>query len=452
MSRFSALLLIVLVPLLVAAPAAAQSRQIPGPPQARPVVIHNATVHPVSGPAIERGWVRFVDGRLTHVAAGEPSPRLLTGAEVIDASGLHIYPGLVASFTQLGLTETAVVGVTVDYNEYGDIKPEVRAAVAVNPDSDLIPVTRANGILLAGIMPRGGTISGRASTIRLDGWTWEDMTIDDTAGLVVNWPRTEPIDAWWMNRSASAQRKEIKENLEELDALFDEAEAYLASKAEDSTLATEQRFEAMRAAIEGREPLIVYANGSGQIESAVSWCVRRGYEVIIAGGAEAAEVLPLLRRHDIPVIINGLHRLPTRRHASAHQIYELPAALHEAGVRFCLASGAEPAHERELPYNAARAVAHGLPKAEALRALTQHAADILGFGADYGTLEVDKSATLIVTTGDPLEVVTDTLMAYIDGRRIDLGNRQKTLYDKYRTKYIQLGVLEPEPDPTVDSE
>jgi len=426
--------------LVITAIAAAQSRQVPAPPQQQPIVIHDATIHTVSGETIENGYVVFVDGTIADIGSGSAPRR--RDARRIDASGLHVYPGLIASSTNIGLIETGAVDVTHDYNEYGRIKPEVRAAVAINPDSDLIPVARANGILLGCVFPSGGLISGRCSTVRLDGWTWEQMAIDDAAGLVVNWPRTEPITAWWMQQSEAQQRKQIEEDLEDVERFFDKAEAYYEAKRSNDELDTDLRYQAMRDSIEGRKPMFIRASSSGQIESAVAWANRRGYDIVIVGGGEADQVAGLLAEHDVPVIIEGLHDLPRRRHYAPAQPFELPKKLHEAGVRFCIASGASAAHERNLNHNVATAAAYGLPKIEALRAVTMHAADILNLGDDYGTLEPGKSATLIVTTGDPLEITTDTLMAFIDGRNIDLGSRHKALYQKYREKYKQLGLIE----------
>ncbi|MCP3904148.1 MAG: amidohydrolase family protein [Planctomycetes bacterium] len=422
------------------APVAAQSRQVPAPKQSQAVVIHSATVHPVSGPPITDGFVIFRDGRIVDVGSGRPrSPR---GTETIDARGLHVYPGLIGADTQLGLVETGAVSVTHDHNEHGGIKPEVRAAVAVNPDTDLIPVARANGILTAMVFPGGGLVSGRCSLIRLDGWTWEDMAIDPDAGLIVNWPRTEPTRAAWMRKSEAVQRKEIRERLDEIDRVFDDATAYARSRAHDPTVRTDLRFEAMRPVVTGTKPVYVRASSSGQIESAVAWGVRRGYRLVIVGGREADRVIPLLAEHDVPVIVPGLHRMPSARHGDYDEPFTLPKRLHEAGVRFCIASGSGSAHERNLNHNAATAAAYGLPRDVALRAVTSYPAQILGVGDRLGTLEAGKAATLIITTGDPLEITTDTLVAFIDGRRIDLGNRQKAMEAKYRQKYRQLGLIE----------
>ncbi|MHC4416467.1 MAG: amidohydrolase family protein [Planctomycetota bacterium] len=427
---------------LVGGPAHAQSRQIPAPPQDHPIVIAGGTVHTVSGPMLEAGFVVFDEGHITGVGRGEPPA--VPGAEVIGAEGLCVYPGLIATHTTLGLVETQSVTVTIDYREQGRLTPEVRAAVAINPDSDLIPVARANGILTAMVFPRGGLVSGRASTIRLDGWTWEQMAIDAEAGLVVRWPRTEPVAGRAGRapaKSETEQRKEITENLQAIERLFDEAAAYVKAADADPEQATDLRFEAMRDVLSGRAPIFVEASSQGQIESAIAWAVRRGLRIVIVGGREADRAISPLRKHGVPVIITGLHRLPRHRHDPYDAPFALPAKLDAAGVRFAIASGSMAAHERNLSHNAATAAAYGLPRERALEAVTIEAARIIGLGASHGSLEVGKAATLIVTTGDPLQITTQTRLAFIDGRRIDLGNRHRSLYGKYRQKYRQLGLL-----------
>jgi imidazolonepropionase-like amidohydrolase len=424
--------------------AHAQSRIPHAPPaQERPVVIHGATIHTVAGEQIDNGYVAFENGRITHLGQGVGPA--LRGAQRINADGLHVYPGLIALDTELGLTEVSGVAVTVDHSELGRITPEVRAAVAVNPDSDLIPVARAHGgILTALVMPRGGLVSGRASLMRLDGWTWEMMAIHDDVGLVVNWPRTEPIDAWWMETSEQEQRREIAEDLRNIELVFNEAEAYIAAKDHNPAVKTDLRYEAMRAALAGEKPIFVRASAQGQIESAVAWADRRGYNIVIVGGHDADRVIPLLKKHDVPVIITGTHRLPSRRHDEFDTPFTLPAKLHEAGVRFAIAPGTSAATLRNIGHIAATAAAFGLPKDEAIRSVTHHAANILGLDDELGSIAEGKRATLIITDSDPLERTTTVLDAFIDGRRINLGHRQQELHEKYQEKYRQLGLLEGE--------
>lgn len=417
-----------------------QSRQVPAATQKTPVVVRNATVHTVSGETIEEdGYIIFVDGVITDVGRGAPD--VPPGAEIIDAEGLHVYPGLVATATNIGLTETGSVSETQDNSELGDFKPEVRAAVAVNPDSEHLPVTRANGITTALIMPGGGLVSGRASVIRMDGWTWEDLAVESDAGLVVNWPRTSPFGGRFMRRRTSNQSQRLTESIKRLDDYFDQAQDYFRAKDNDPTQNTNSRFEAIRGVIAGEKPVYVRANSADQIESAVAWAERRGLEIVIVGGAQAEGAIPILKKHEVPVIIDGTHRLPQRRHDDYDQPFTLANKLYEAGVLFCIASGAGAAHERNLNHNVATAAAYGLPKQEALKAVTLNAAKIMGMGDELGSIEPGKSATLILTTGDPLEITTDTLAAFIDGRNIDLASRHTMLYEKYQQKYRQLGLL-----------
>jgi imidazolonepropionase-like amidohydrolase len=243
------------------------------------------------------------------------------------------------------------------------------------------------------------------------------------------------------NRSEEQQRRDIKDDLDAVEKVFDDAQAYIKAKDADPTIATDLRYEAMRPELKGEKPIFVSAAMASQIESAVAWGQRRGLKIVIVGGDQADQVSALLKKHDVPVIIGEIHRLPMHRQDGFDQPYALPARLHEAGVRFCIANNGEPAHERNLNHMAGTAAAYGLPKDEALKAVTINAANIIGVGAQLGSLEPGKSATLIVTSGDPLEITSDTLIAFIDGRRIDLGSRHKALYEKYREKYKQLGLI-----------
>jgi imidazolonepropionase-like amidohydrolase len=417
----------------------AQSRQVPAPAQSETVVLMAATIHPVTGPVIDNGYLIFDKGVIT--AMGEGNAPNVPNAVKHNASGMHVYPGLISAYSNVGLIEVDAVDVTHDYAELGRVKPEVRAAVAVNPDSDLIPVARAAGVLTALTFPSTGLVSGRCSLLQLDGWTWEDLSIDPDAGLVVNWPRTEPVISRFNPTSEEEQRKQIKEDLEAIEKVFNDAAAYIQARDADSTVNTDMRYEAMRPMLKGDKPVFISASMAGQIESAVAWANRRGLKIVIVGGAQADQVTDLLKQHDVPVIITGVHRVPLRRQDAYDQPFSLPAKLHEAGVRFCIATDGEASNLRNLAHQAATAAAYGLPRESALKAITLFPAQILGADGSLGSIEVGKSATLILTTGDPLDITNDVLVAFIDGRKIDLGSRHKSLHEKYREKYRQLGLI-----------
>ncbi len=423
-------------------------------PQQKAVLLVGGTVHTVSGETIERGSVLFDKGRIVSVGRERPSTG---GAEVVDVSGLHVFPGLISADTQLGLVEFPPVRVTVDSGEVNDVAPEVRPSVAVNPDSTLLPVTRTNGVLTVAVLPSGGSIAGQVSVIRLDGWTTADMTVKGEAGVLVNWPNVRPITAWWMDRSADDQLKEIRERVVTIDETFKSARAYAAARKADPSTAVDLRWEAMRglfAAVGkvgggaggaggagggGALPVFITANERDQITSAVSWAAEAGLRAVIVGGRDAVECAELLRRHDVPVVVEGTFGFPRRDDAPYDEAYSLPARLMAAGVRFCIAGGDRTANERNLPYGAGMAVAHGLDIESAHKAITLWPAQVLGVSDSLGSIEAGKSATLIVTDGDVLEVTTNVRMAFVDGRRIDLRNKQSELAEKYREKYRQRG-------------
>lgn len=425
---------------LAIAPAFGQSTQVPAPPAPEPTVIMNATIHTITDGTIDRGYVVMRDGMIEAIGSGDyPRSREI---KVIDATDLHVYPGLVSSDTQLGLTEIGSVRATVDTGEVGEITPEVRASIAINPDSALIPVARANGILTAMVAPQSGAISGYASVVRLDGWTTEEMTIHDRAALVVRWPRTRPSRSWWSNESDEDQMRRSRENLDRIDRVFRDAAAYLqARNAEPEAHPVDVRLEAFRPVLESDAPIFIYATQATQIRSAIAWSLRNDFDITIVGGSEADQCTDLLTAHDVPVIVTGTHRMPNRRDAAYDEAYRLPLALHEAGVRFCIASGSGASSERNLPYQAAMAASYGLPVNVALESITIRAAEILGLGATHGSIEEGKHATLIITTGNPLEITSDVLDAFIEGTHIDLGSKHKTLYEKYQQRYRQMGLI-----------
>lgn len=428
----------------LAAPASAQDLTHKAPPQSRPVLIDGATIHTVSGESIENGRLVFTDGRIEIVADGDSS--LAFGEEpiTIDARGKHVYPAIISPVTNLGLSEISSVRAMRDYDEVGQYTPEVRAAVAVNPDSTLLPVARSNGVLVVGSFPEGGRIPGRASLIHLDGWTWEDMTVEGDVGLVVNWPRVRPIDRPWGGRSQSQQEDRIEENLREIERYFDRLERYARAKAAGENGATDQGLDAALGVLpsaEDQRPLLVYADEVDQIASAVTFCAARGLRAVIVGGRDAVLAADLLKAHDVAVILNGVHGFPARADSPHDDRFTLARRMEEAGLTWCFAGAERSGNERNLPYEAARAVAHGLDREIAIEAITLRPAQILGVGDELGSIEKGKRATIILTDGDPLEITTNVERAWIDGREIDLRNKQTDLRDKYREKYRQLGII-----------
>ncbi|MHC4451486.1 MAG: amidohydrolase family protein [Planctomycetota bacterium] len=384
-----------------------------------------------------QGYVLFENGRI--VASGTGELKLDGDVKVIDAKGKHLYPGFIASYTHLGLTEIGAVRATLDMSEVGELKPEVRAAVAVNPDSTLLPVTRSNGVLTFATFPRGGAIPGRASVMSMDGWTWEEMAIRADAGLVISWPNPDPppppADRGGRRRRRPEERG--SKRLKRIEEAFAAARAYLGARKWDPKTPVDIRWEAMRPALEGKRPVFFLANDYAQIVSALDFATREKLNAILVGGRDAPLCADQIKKQDVPVILRSIHTFPRRNDSDINEMYTLPAKLEAAGIRWCLASGERTANERNLPYSAGRAVAYGLSREAALRSITSRAAEILGVGDQLGTLDKAKRATFFLSDGDPLEVPTKVVDAWIDGKRIDLSNKQTKLAEKYREKLKQ---------------
>jgi len=421
-------------PLALAGLALAQSDIVPSKPQSRPVAIINAVVHTASAesPVIENGHVLFDGGRIMSVGPGAPA--LPDGCEVVDAKGMHVSPGFVALPSSLGLVETLQVEVTDDRSEVGDLRPEVTPAVAINPDSDLLAVARAAGILISVSVPDGGLVSGSASAIRLDGWTPEELTIDPSVGLVMTWPMVEPARSLVSRRSPEDQRRRALEDVGRIGKFFDEMQAILAARSADPTVAHDQRAEAMRDVLSAKDPVFVQVGSAAQIESAVAWFRSRGMRCIIVGGDGIETAIPFLAAEKVPVVLTGVHRIPGSRHERSDAAYTLPKKLADAGIEFSIATGDEPAHTRNLPHHAATAAAFGLDREAALRAITATPCRLAGLDTRYGTIAPLRSATIIMTAGHPLELTSDVAAAWIDGERLDLASHQSQMKAKYDRK------------------
>ncbi len=419
-------------------PSALASPEVPGADQTRPIALVGGTIHTLVGPDIIRGTVLFDNGKIVAVGKQVKVP---ANALKIDVTGKQVYPGLIESYSNTGLIEIGAVRATRDSVETGTINPNVKAQAAVNPDSELIPVGRANGVLLSMSVPGGGLISGQSALLQLDGWTWEDLTVRSPVGMHVRWPRMDPISAWWMKESKKDQLAERDEALAKLRKALSDARAYAKARAADPQRPVDARWEAMLPVLAGKVPLIVEAEEIQQIQSAVAFAAQQKLKLIIYGGYDAPHCAALLKKHNVPVIVGGVHRLPRRRHEPYDTPFTVPARLHKAGVRFCISgSGRFGASTlRNLPYQAAMAAAHGLPQDEALKSITIYAAEILGVGERLGSLAAGKDATLFVADGDILEIPTHVTAAYIQGRAVDLSNRHKRLYQKYQQRYRRQG-------------
>ena len=419
------------------------SDQIPAPNQDHPILIQGGTIHTISHGILENADILFVDGKITSVGHNLDIP---AEAEIIDASGQHVFPGLISAGSTLGLQEIGAVRATRDYAEVGAVNPNVRANVSYNPDSELIPITRSNGILLALSVPRSGLISGTSSLMMLDGWTWEDATLMHPVGLHLFWPSMN------IPKPKPGKQKEKKDkdsrlkSIQKIDDLIYEARAYIQLKENNSpSFKHNLRLEGMLPVITGDIPMFIHANEVRQIEAAVYWAERQSVKMVLVGGKDSWRVTQLLKDREIPVIYTQTHSTPMRRFEQYDQAFITPSQLYAAGIKFCISNSESPfqtPHIRNLPYHAAKAASYGLSWKEALRSITLSTAEILGVEDQVGSLEASKDATFFIADGDILDIRTQVNMAFVQGRRVDLSDRHKTLYSKYRNKYKQKGILE----------
>ena len=420
------------------------SDQIPASQQDHAILIKDFTIHPISGPPIEEGFLFFENGKIVYT--GNKFTKLLNKTEVVSLPGKHVYPGLISANSIMGLVEVNAVRSTRDFAEVGSFNPNVRAEVSYNPDSEIIPVTRSNGLAIVLSAPQSGLVSGTSAAMMLDGWTSETATLKAPVGMHIHWPGMNVSHSPWAQKRPEEQKKERNKQLNELDEILDKARAYVQSaNTEKSLQKTDLKWASMAALVKGELPAFIHANSVQQIEAAVEWATRQGLNMVLVGGRDAWMLTDLLKKNDIPVIIEATHKLPSRRHSDYDESFKTPLKLYEAGIEFCITSNSgsfQTPHLRNLPYEAATAAAHGLPKDEALKSVTIHAAEILGIADRVGSLETGKDATFIITDGDPLEVMTQVEQLYIQGRKVDMSDRHKMLRDKYIEKYMQLDLID----------
>tara|TARA_Y100000590_G_scaffold388130_1_gene462263 strand:- start:421 stop:1731 length:1311 start_codon:yes stop_codon:yes gene_type:complete len=417
------------------------SDQIPGDIQKKAIIIKGALLHTVSDGVLENMDLLFEDGRIVLI---DENISINSELEVINAVGQHVFPGLISAISTLGLQEIGAVRATRDYAEVGELNPNVRANVSYNTDSEIIPISRSNGVLLALSVPRSGVISGTSSLMMLDGWTWEDATFKHPVGLHLFWPS--------MNKPKNKKNKEKQKNknselieIQKIDNLFQDAHAYLMLKENNSeSFKHNLRLEGILQAIEGQLPIFIHANEVRQIEAAIYWADKQNIEMILVGGKDSWKVTTLLREKNIPVIYTQTFSTPMRRFEAYDQTFVTPMILFNQGVKFCISNSESPfqtPHIRNLPHYAAKAGSYGLPWDIALRSITLSTAEILSVDDKVGSLEIGKDATFFIANGDILDVRTKVLRAFIQGREIDLSDRHKMLDSKYRIKYKQKGIL-----------
>lgn len=395
-------------------------------------LIRGAVIHPVSGPSIENASLLVQDGKIADIGL---KIVVAKGIKVIEGKGLHVYPGMIDSATEVGMSEIGSVRETADVSELGDFKPQLRAAIAVNPSSEHIPVIRANGITAAMALPGGGVIAGQASLMYLDGWTWEEMTMRRDAAMVLSFPAINTFSFSFTEGVVRGSYTDAKRNydrrMKQLREYFESARRYQKAKAAGGPgFKTDLALEAMLPVLEGKVPLMVSAVRERAIRDALAWAEKERVRIVLTGVRKPGNTLADLKAKNIPVICGPTQALPMEEDDSYDAAFSLPAELHRAGVKFAFGSFGNQ-FSRNLPYQAATAVAFGLPYEEALKSVTLYPAQIWGVDQIMGSIDKGKSADLMITDGDPLEVKTQLKRLFIRGREVDLESRHTRLYKKY---------------------
>ncbi|PYP87098.1 MAG: amidohydrolase [Blastocatellia bacterium AA13] len=408
--------------------------------QGETYAIRNARVVPVTGPPIERGTVVISGGKIAAVGASVAIP---SGAKIIDASGLSIYPGMIDAGTTLGLSEIGSVAGSVDTTEIGDNNADIHVDIALLPDSTHIPVARVNGITTVLTEPRGGTIAGRSSLVDLDGWVPREMVLKADVAMHVNWPGSAQGGGGEFGgrqrRVGPEARREQERQVDNLKRIIRDARAYADAKdarAKDPSLPKQDvdlKFEALIPVVRGRMPMIISAADDQDIKSAIAFADEMKIKMILSGGIQAYKVADQLKARNIPVIVGPVLRMPVNEDDPYDMAFANAAILAKAGVKIAFQT-LDSAHVRDLPYHAGMAAAFGLPREEALKAVTINSAEILGVSDLVGSIEKGKVANLIVTDGDPLEVLTHVKYLFINGHQLPLTSKHTELYEKYKAR------------------
>jgi imidazolonepropionase-like amidohydrolase len=415
----------------------AQDDVYPAPEHKGLMFIKNATIHVGNGDVIENGTIEVRDGKIVRIGKDIAIPA--DDVKVFDIKGSHAYPGLILSNSSLGLIEISSVRSTADVTEIGALNASIRSIVAYNTDSKVINTLKSNGILLANIVPQvssqGGLISGSSSVVQLDAWNWEDAAYKTDHGIHLFMPslfvRPNPFQS-----SQQSQVDPIKRSLsliEKTKEFFREAKGYF-QQSEHGNI--NLKFEGVRGLFEKKQKLFVHCDIVKEILVAIDFKKEFAFEIVIVGGSESWEIAQLLKQNDIQVILSQLHRLPTLADDDVDQPYKTPALLQKAGVVFAINDEDGSHRGRNLAFNAGTAVAYGLTKEQAISAITLNAAKILGISERTGSLEAGKDANIVISQGDILDMRSSTIThAFIVGRMINLEDKHKQLFERYKYKY-----------------
>jgi len=411
------------------------AQQTPAEKQSEPITIVGATAHIGNGEVIENSLIIIEEGLITEVIAANLTKRQYPG-KIINAEGKHVYPGIIAPNSTLGLVEIASVKATEDQDEMGEMLPNIRSLIAYNAESKIVESMRPNGVLLGQIVPRGGLISGTSSIVQFDAWNWEDAVFKENDGLHINWPDAFKRGRWWRGEDPDLKSNtDYQENVQKLSDFFASSKAYLAGNRDYKNLPS----LAMESVFNGDKKVFVHVDGEKEIIDVIQF--KKDHDLkslVIVGGYDALGVAKELKSNNVPVLVNRPHSTPNKDHEDYDYPYKLAKLLQDEGVLVALESSGqmERMNSRNLPFYAGTVAAFGMEKEDALKLVTSNTAKILGIDDTYGSLEKGKSATLFISEGDALDMRTNILShAFIDGREVSLETHQTELWKRYSNKY-----------------
>ena len=414
---------------VMAAPALAHNI-VPGSEQSAPILLQGGTIFTVTEGRIE-GDLLFEDGKISAIGSNINVP---AETQIIDISGQHVYPGLIALDTSLGIIEISAIRATIDTNEIGNVTPEVSAHTAYNADSEIIPTIRYNGITHAQVVPEGNLVRGNSSLMNLDAWSHRDALTKADVGMHVTWPAVGVSRSPWERRSPEEQQRAQQQMREQLKDVFSTARAYHGAKEAGVQQREDIRWEGMLSLFEGDSKLFIHANDRRQILQALEFSDEQGIDIVIVGGRDTWMIAEDLAERSVAVIFGDAYGLPARTDEAYDTAFSTPAKLAEAGVDFAIAY---PGYwdTRNLAFAAGHAVAFGLDYDAALYSVTMAPATIMGVEDQLGSIEVGKSASLVVSKGDILDPLGHSVeYMFIDGRMVEMTNKQRQLWEKYRER------------------
>lgn len=408
----------------------------PAPSQSSPILIKGGTIHVGNGTVIERGIITFENGKLSYVGNSDGFSRENKSYMEYEVSGQHIYPGLILCNSILGLSEISAEQATNDYMETGNFNPNIRSIIAYNADSERIPIDRSNGILLTQIVPRGGTVSGSSSVVQLDAWNWEDAIIKEDEGIHFHWPNKYVSPDFFMGETEPKPNENYQKTIQSFEKNLQDAIAYgKVDQHEKSNL----KLEALTNILNGKSTLYIHVNKAAEIVKSVQLFQKYEVEkIVLVGATDAYYVRDFLKENNLSIILQSTHELPSRPEEAVAGPYQLPYLLSKEGINVAIhmSTYARPENWRNLPFIVGTAAGYGLSKEEALKLVTINPAKILGIDHRLGTIETGKDATIIVSNGDLLDMMSSKVeLAFIEGRKIDLDNKHLRLYRKFKAKY-----------------